>query len=461
MIDFKKILAAVKITNKTSWKNYYLLKNFDRFLDEENKTFLKEKFLTSHSWFFEDKNPKSQNYQKKIFYKKNFNLEENFKIEYLYLNNFFDKNKNFIRTDLKNFEKLKENFTNEIRSNFFFTESSFFYLTDEKFNTISTYRISPKNFHIWLNNFKNTPLKKYFKWSFFIYPFQILEKKFLNYITEKIDSYLWNTKLFSKEEFTNPVKNTNYVNFFSQKYEFFAYLKFKEVLEEIFLEKFWANLKKNYINLNNRFLRKNENKIIRFEDEFLKTDTEKNKKQFWFLEYLINTKNVELKFKYIFWDKIKENNSHFLEEDFSSILWKKFKNNSLKLTPDITLEISDEKNNINEKIFFDVKFSSFKDFDLKLDYPNPKYFKSDLHKYRKIWYKNNKQFLSKANKIFLIYPWNINKENFEEFKKLNHLVEKSYNIVLIPIYHWFWEKIFLKNYLKEIFTKEIKNLLNK
>lgn len=488
MIEFKNILAAVKITNNENWKIHYLLKNFDRFLDEEKSVFLEEKFLTSHSWFFQKKYDEKNNYNKKIYHKKNFYLEKNFSIEYLYLDNFFDKNWIFLRQNEKNLERFSKNFTTEIRSNFFFTEASFFYLLNEKFETISTYRISPKNFKIWLNDFKDTELKNIFKWKFFIYPFQILEKEFLNYITEKIDSYLWNEKTFSKEEFLNPVKNTNYVNFFSQKYEFFSYLKFKEILEEIFLEKFWKdlkeNLKKDYSNLRKRFLLENFNdlknledyknyseenkkslkkiildkKIIRFEDEFWYKNTKKENKEFWFLEYKINE---NLNFKYIFWDKTEKNNSHFLEEDFSKILWKNFRNNSEKLTPDITLEILNNKKNIKKKIFFDVKFSSFKDFDLKLDYPNPKYFKSDLHKYRKIWYENEKDFHSKAEKIFVIYPWNITEKNFENFKKMNHLIEKSYNMILIPIHKWFWERKFLREYIKEIFIKEIDFLIEK
>ena len=509
MIDFKKILAVVKIKNTETWEIFYLQKNFDRYLDEEKNIFLEEKYLTSHSWFFYNKKLEKWevwSYHRKIFHKKNFYLEENFEIEYLYLNNFFEKNWKFLRTNEKNLEKLKNKFTKEIRSNFFFTEASFFYLTDENFNTISTYRISPKNFHIWLNDFKNTPLKNFFKWSFFIYPFQILEKKFLDYITNKIDFYLWNTETFSKEKFLNPTKNTNYVNFFSQKYEFFAYLKFKEILEEIFLENFELkkeeknNIKKNFLNLRKRFLledsekiknfeikynnkyfsekskkilEKNvlDKKIIRFEDDFWQQDFNKEiknvEKKYWFLEYQINE---NLSFKYIFWDKIKKtekNKSHFLNEDFSQILWKNFRNNSEKLTPDISLEINNEdknnsQKNFSKKIFFDVKFSSFKDFDLKLDYPNPWYFKSDLHKYRKIWYpkgSENEDFSSKPDKIFLIYPWNITKENFAEFKKMNHLIEKSYNMVLVPIYYGFWEKNFLRKYLKEIFFDEIKSLI--
>ena len=535
MINLKNILSAVKIKNTKTWKINYLLKNFDRFLDDEKNIFLEKKFLTSHSWFFEDKNPTSQNFHKKIFYKKNFYLEKNFEIEYLYLDNFssvtpssssiFPKKSEikFLRTNEKNLEKFSKNFTTEIRSNFFFTEASFFYLLDENFETIWSYRISPKNFKIWLNNFKNTPLWEFFQWSFFIYPFQILEKNFLNYITKKIDSYFWNKNIFSQDKYLSPIKNSNYVNFFSQKYEFFSYLKFKEILEEIFFEKFWKDLRKKFLDLEKRFLlsendfkkilsdeknfladknnfekflknfhwdywelenfseenKKNlkkifyKHKIIRFEDELseiLKNNFSKNLKQFWFLEYKINE---NLTFKYIFWDKIKPNDEKikFLEDDFSDILWKNFKNNSKKLTPDISLEINYKKNinwkltNFSKKIFFDVKFSSFKDFDLNLDYPNPKYFKSDLHKYRKIWYKNkknienNKNFKSKAEKIFLIYPWNISEKNFEEFKKLNHLVEKSYNMILIPIYQWFWEKKFLREYLKEKIFWEIKNLM--
>ena len=185
---------------------------------------------------------------------------------------------------------------------------------------------------------------------------------------------------------------------------------------------------------------------------------EKNKKEFWFLEYKIDENLI---FKYIFWDKAEKQNAHFLEEDFSKILWKNFRNNSEKLTPDISLEIFDKSKNLRKKIFFDVKFSSFKDFNLKLDYPNPKYFKSDLHKYRKIWYENEKKFRSKAEKIFLLYPWNITEKNFEEFKKLNHLTEKSYNMVLIPIYYKFWEKNFLREYLKKKFWDEIDFLMGK
>ena len=480
MINFKNILTAVKITNKGNWKKFYLLKNFDRFLDSEKNSFLEEKFLTSHSWFFQEK---KENFHKKIYHKKNFYLEKNFEIEYLYLDNFFDWKK-FLRQNEKNLEKFSKNFTKEIRSDFFFTESSFFYLINENFETISSYRISPKNFKIWLNDFKDTPLKDFFKWKFFIYPFQILEKKFLNYITKKIDKYLWNKEFFSNEKFLNPSKNTNYVNYFSQKYEFFAYLEFKEILEEIFLEKFWKDLRKNFLNLRKRFLLEDlweiknlenyenfseENKkslkkinlnkkIIRFEDEFSDKKIEKNKKEFWFLEYKIDENLI---FKYIFWDKAEKQNAHFLEEDFSKILWKNFRNNSEKLTPDISLEIFDKSKNLRKKIFFDVKFSSFKDFNLKLDYPNPKYFKSDLHKYRKIWYENEKKFRSKAEKIFLLYPWNITEKNFEEFKKLNHLTEKSYNMVLIPIYYKFWEKNFLREYLKKKFWDEIDFLMGK
>ncbi|MCD5382993.1 hypothetical protein LR002_02625 [Candidatus Gracilibacteria bacterium] len=501
MINFKDILAAVKITNTNNGKIFYLQKNFDRFFNEEKKKFDEEKFLTSHSGFFSHQ---IDDFHKKIFHKKNFYLEKNFEIEYLYLDNFFGGKKIF-RTNEKNLEKFAKNFTKEIRSNFFFTEASFFTLLNKNFDILTTYRISPKNYKIGLNDFKFTPLKKFLKGKFFIYPFQILEKSFLDYITKKIDSY-FGEKIFNKKFFIDPVKNTNYVNFFSEKYEFFAYLKFKEILEEIFLEKFGKDLKKDFLNLKKRFfldekdierlLKKDEkflideknfqeflkkfqgnydelknfdeeikknlekishkNKIIRFEDDFSKFLKDKNEKEFGFLEYKIDD---NLSFKYIFGDKIKENEARFLEEDFSKILGKKFKNNSKKLTPDISLEINffDKKTNktISKKIFFDVKFSSFKDFDLKLDYPNPKYFKSDLHKYRKIGFQNQKDFQSKADKIFLLYPGNITEKNFDKFKKLNHLIEKSYNMSLIPIYQGFKEKEFLRDYLKEKFFKEI------
>jgi hypothetical protein len=157
-----------------------------------------------------------------------------------------------------------------------------------------------------------------------------------------------------------------------------------------------------------------------------------------------------------------DSSNNFKDFNFQNILWESFKMWTQKLTPDISIDIYDKSRKIlKKKIIFDSKFSVFKDWDI--EYPNPYYFQEDLHKYRKIYDKNNSwEFKSFIDTIFILYPWKIIEENdsekvkikkIEKFKSLNNTINSSYNMLLIPIYSNQDKKI--KDYIKKILREEI------
>lgn len=250
----------------------------------------------------------------------------------------------------------------------------------------------------------------------------------------------------------------NYLKSINDIFEIYSYLELKDILDEILKEKSYISnddFKTCYYNENKKDILKYEHKYDWISD--FKEIKYKDKKCY--IEY----ENDKNKIRYIFWDILTHNfqkdkiNCDFIDKnnkikyDFKNILWESFKNTSWKLTPDISIDIYNKKDKkLKKKIIFDSKFSVFKDWDL--EYPNPHYFKEELHKYRKIYDKNHSwEFKSFISTIFILYPWNILKEDLEKFKSLNNSIKSSHNMLLIPIYSNQDEKV--RDYIKNDLLK--------
>lgn len=298
-------------------------------------------------------------------------------------------------------------------------------------------------------------------------------------ITHKFvyDIYYWKIHKLYKKLFTDLILSFNLINKHESDFmksvndifEIYSYLELKDILDDV-LKDIWYETKddfKNCFYYENED--KNKNDILKYENKYdwisnFKEVKYKDKKCY--LEY----ENNENKIRYIFWDILTHNFNkkrldyinnrdsfnNFKDHNFQNILWESFKMWSEKLTPDISIDIYEKKGKkLKKKIIFDSKFSVFRYWDL--EYPNPHYFKEELHKYRKIYDKNiSWEFKSFIDTIFILYPWNISEKDLVQFNSLNNTIKSSYNMLLIPIYLNQDEKV--KNYIKTILKNELENL---
>lgn len=253
----------------------------------------------------------------------------------------------------------------------------------------------------------------------FQHPIYILLMKFYQDVQKwnlKVKYSIWNMKWW--ELWTDPIKSI------TRLYEIYCFLIFKKFLEQlwvIFIDELKSKL---YDHTNKEF--------IRYED-----NSEK-----WFIDWMFKDKKIRL----IIWDKLSPENQRiywlFSELEDLGFINKKFKKVSKDwITPDISMEIWDDI------LICDVKFSAFRDFDSKTDFPNPDYFMEELQKYRRI--KVGWKVISSP--ILIFYPWDMEQCNIEKFKIMHEFVLKSYNMFLFPIYLGNFEISWFNEFIKESF----------
>ncbi len=240
----------------------------------------------------------------------------------------------------------------------------------------------------------------------------------INNLNPSIKYSIWYWEIL----WSDPIKSINLL------YEPYCYIEFKKILENI-----WFSFSDDF---RSKLYDEKNKQIIRYEYDNSK----------WFIIWKYKWNDVKL----YLWDRFTYKNSRnykLIPEnmDFSFLNEKFHKISDDWLSPDITLEIWD-------KLYIcDVKFSSFRDFDTKLDYPNPDYFINELQKYRKIIV--NWSIIDTP--IIIFYPWDINIKTFEKFKIMQDLILKSYNVFIFPIYLWNFDNLIFKEHMISQFKKYI------
>ena len=240
------------------------------------------------------------------------------------------------------------------------------------------------------------------------------------YRDTKASSYVFDNEIDTRL-WADPMRS------FTELYEIYCLIQF-----QIFLKSIWVIFNDT---LKERLYDKKLKTMVRYENDPTKG----------FLNWYFKSKKIRL----YYWDKLTFQNSRwyrlFDESHDFGFINKRFKKVSEGwITPDITLETDDKL------LICDVKFSSFRDFKSKIDFPNPTYFMEGLQKYRRVFVDDN----INNSPIVIFYPWEVSKDNLDKFKLMHELTLQSYNMYLFPIHTSTFESEPLLAYLKNRFLSK-------